>query len=60
MTAPHSHHHTQVTGRTHGPAPRRPRADPPRSLLGVGIGARLSFAALATGLLWLTVLWALN
>ncbi|WP_068635889.1 hypothetical protein [Thauera butanivorans] len=33
---------------------------PPRSLLGVGVVARLGAAALATGLLWLAVLWALD
>lgn len=36
------------------------RAYPPRSLLGVGALARLGVAALATGLLWLAVLWALD
>ena len=39
---------------------RRGWAYPPRSLLCVGVGVRLSVAALATTLLWLTVLWALN
>ena len=41
------------------PAPR-PWAYPPRSLLGVGVGARLGLATLASGVLWLTVWWAMN
>lgn len=41
------------------PAPS-PRAYPPRSLLGVGVGARLGLATLASGVLWLTVWWAMN
>ncbi|ENO75899.1 hypothetical protein [Thauera sp. 63] len=50
----HSHAHS------HSHAPLLARAFPPRSLLGLGVPARLVLAALATGLLWLTVLWALN
>ena len=41
------------------PAPR-PWAYPPRSLLGVGVGARLGLATLGSGVLWLTVWWAMN
>ena len=40
--------------------PSSTHAYPPRSLLGVGVLARLGVVALATGLLWLTVLWALD
>jgi hypothetical protein len=36
-----------------------PRGFPPRSLLGVGLAARLAVAAGAVALLWITVLWAL-
>ena len=53
---------------THDPAhdprhaqPQRPaRAHPPHSLLGASVLTRLGVAVLATGLLWLTVLWALD
>lgn len=55
MSTPAHHHPTH-----HTHAPRLPRVYPPRSLLGVGVLARLSVAALASGLLWLSVLWALD
>ena len=41
------------------PAPR-PWAYPQHSLLGVGVGVRLGLATLASGVLWLTVWWAMN
>ncbi|MFT3759595.1 hypothetical protein [Thauera sp.] len=55
MSPRHGHNGTAVT-------PVRAPQDtyPPRSLLGVGVLARLGAAVLATGLLWLTVLWALD
>ncbi|AMO37595.1 hypothetical protein [Thauera humireducens] len=53
-----SHVHSHAPSHSH--APLLARAFPPRSLLGLGVPARLVLAALATGLLWLTVLWALN
>jgi len=70
MTTPTSHRHEHAGGHDHAPShrhshahshlPRLARAFPPRSLLGLGAPARLGLATLATGLLWLTVLWALN
>lgn len=38
----------------------RSGSTPPPTLLGSGIGLRLLIAGAAIGLLWLTVLWALN
>ena len=70
MTTPTPHLHEHAGGHDHPPShrhshahshlPRLARAFPPRSLLGLGVAARLGLATLATGLLWLTVLWALN
>jgi len=70
MTIPTTHVQQHAGGHDHPPshahshadfhAPLLARAFPPRSLLGLGVPARLSLATLATGLLWLTVLWALN
>ncbi|OYD53433.1 hypothetical protein CGK74_12145 [Thauera propionica] len=66
MTTPTSHLHEHAGGHDHPPShahshlPRLARAFPPRSLLGLGVPARLGLASLATGLLWLAVLWALN
>ncbi|WP_287369559.1 hypothetical protein [Thauera sp.] len=70
MTTPTSHLHEHTGGHDHPPShahshahshlPRLARAFPPRSLLGLGVPARLGLASLATGLLWLAVLWALN
>ena len=54
--AAHRHAHER---KPPSPAPR-PWAYPPRSLLGVGVGARLGLATLGSGVLWLTVWWAMN
>ena len=70
MTTPTSHLHEHAGGHDHPPShahshahshlPRLARAFPPRSLLGLGVPARLGPESLATGLRWLAVLWALN
>ena len=69
MTPPSTpvHRHDPTDGHTHdtpllhgSPVIRDRRSRPPRSLLGVGLGARLGFATAAAGVLWLAVLWALD
>ncbi len=63
MNTHSGHHHADdpvASSRKRPSSPRRAWAYPPRSLLCVGVSVRLSVAALATGVLWLTVLWALN
>ena len=55
-SAGHRHAHER---KPPSPAPS-PRAYPPRSLLGVGVGARLGLSTLGSGVLWLTVWWAMN
>jgi len=43
---------------THSPLPVAP-GEPSPSLLVCGVGVRLAIAAVACGLLWLAVFWAL-
>ncbi|MCM8565634.1 hypothetical protein [Thauera linaloolentis] len=57
MNTPATHDPSRTGGR---PAPGLRPPPLPHSLLGTGIMARLGLAALATGLLWLAVLWALD
>ena len=58
MNSPIAHRHAD--GRKPPPSTPGARAYPPHSLLGVGVAVRLSVAALATAVLWITVWWALN
>jgi ABC-type nickel/cobalt efflux system permease component RcnA len=55
-THSHSHDHTHATAKRSTVLRKFPR----RSLLGAGLIARLGLAAAALGVLWVTVLWALN
>ncbi|WP_341643515.1 hypothetical protein [Thauera sp. SDU_THAU2] len=64
--SPHDHGSADAATPARSARPRAPQDSrayppyPPRSLLGVGVLTRLGVVALATGLLWLTVLWALD
>ncbi|MFE1600640.1 hypothetical protein [Methylobacterium sp. ID0610] len=43
---------------THASARRVPAAAPPASLLGLGVGLRLAFAAVAVAGVWGAIAWA--
>lgn len=53
----HAHDHAAHRPHAHGPKNRRPAA---AGLLGNGAALRVALALAASGLLWLTVGWALN
>jgi len=54
--AAHAHGHDH--GHAHEHRPARPKVK--RSLLGTGLAARLAIAVVASGLLWLTLNWAMH
>lgn len=54
--SPHAHGHKH--DHSHARRPARPKVK--RSLLGTGLAARLAIAVAASGLLWLTLNWAMR